>query len=150
MGNHITLRTTEGEDSYLRKVAVENNLYKANGEPSTPKALKFLLSSSMKNRLNDSEKSNDLDHNSIKHIERLVEQMSASIPHLALNTFVSAQHAFNSLSDDISDNIQEEASKYLRETIGQFQDNNYNNIYISYNHRNMKTLPVDKEKNKWK
>ena len=150
MGNHITLRATEDEESYLKKIAVENDFYKSSGEPSTARALKFLLTSTMKNGLKNDKKSEKLESESIKHIEKLVEQINASIPHLALNTFVSAQHAFNSLSDNISDDIQIEASKYLRETVGQFQDNNYNNTFISYNHRNMKTLPVKKERSKWK
>ncbi|MGJ3502501.1 hypothetical protein, partial [Piscirickettsia salmonis] len=150
VSRHITFRIEEDEENYLEKVAIENDFLMPSGKINRSQTIQYVINKSMK-RDQSSEANNDRSvEKSINHLEKLVEQINAAMPHVVLNSYVSAQHTFFSLDKNKSDIIQEEASKYLRETVGQFQDNNYNNTFISYNHRNMKTLPVKKERSKWK
>jgi hypothetical protein len=145
MSNQISLKLTDDQESFLNKIAVENKLMKNNNEPSESKALKFLLDEFIK-----SAKDNLDQSDSMSRIERMIEEINITIPHLVYSTLISAQSSIYNLSDDVISQIKDASVKQSSKICGQIQEEKYEHVYISNDNKQMKTIPIEQDKNKWK
>lgn len=144
----VDLRLKEDEITFLEKVAKDNSLYKANNEPSLAKSLRFILQEYMSN--------NSGKNDYRQAILSMIEQINIAIPHLYYNARLASSYAYSALKSNpkISD---EELNIFVKNTIddtvkscGQIQNNEYETLYTSHDHNNIKTIPIDKDKNQWK
>lgn len=147
-----SVRLSETEKEYLTKLAHENALLKSNGEASLGMAVKHLIREKIA-----LENSNDQINikEKIMHIVGMVEQINILIPHLFYNSRFSARVSntilkANSKSDSEILELLNEVIENTRNACGQIQNNKYETIYPSTDNRNMQTIPIEKEVNKWK
>ncbi|ALA26661.1 hypothetical protein [Piscirickettsia salmonis] len=147
MAQHINIKLTEEEESYLKKIALDNQFYKNSGELSEGKAVKYLISKAIKS---GEESVESEEENSQKNIEKMLEQVCITLPHILQSSYISAQSSLLQLSTEKSQSIRKNSLTYLAGTCGQIQDLDCKNNYISYNDRAMKTIPIDEDKNEWK
>ncbi|ALB24394.1 hypothetical protein Psal006b_03568 (plasmid) [Piscirickettsia salmonis] len=147
MAQHINIKLTEEEENFLKKIALDNQFYKKSGELSEGKALKYLISKAINS---DEELVENEEDNSHKNIEKMLEQVCITLPHILQSSYISAQSSLSQLSTEKGQTIRNNSLAYLAVTCGQIQDLDCKNNYVSYNDRAMKTIPIDEDKNKWK
>ena len=143
--HRISLRLTDEEVLFLEKIASNNKMYKKDGSLSMGLAIKRLIDDE-KNHVNKSDK----DDSDMKSIRKLIEQINISIPHLMFNTNFTYKALSSWLNDDEFNELKNSTVSETVKTCGQIQENTYNEIYISSNKKNMKTIPIDSDNNKWK
>lgn len=86
----------------------------------------------------------------------MIEQIHVTIPHFLYHASYASNYA-NSVLDG-NNNISESAIIKFGDNIvekvykicGSFQTYNYHSLYLSTDNKNMKTIPIKKDKNKWK
>ena len=146
--NLITIRVNDTEKRLLEKLAIENNLYKKNNEPSLGLALKSLI----KNKLNqESNGVNSLDiAEDINKIKKLSEQINAVIPQLFFNSSFASNAIVSSLSNEKYDSVYKNTIEKSSQVVGQLQENKYEEVYPAKDKKNMTILPIEEYKNKWK
>ncbi|MCF6768569.1 hypothetical protein L3V86_09370 [Thiotrichales bacterium 19S11-10] len=148
MSKPISIKLSEQEESFLKKVAIDNELFKNNDEPSLSKSLKFLLKKFMKSE------NNSHQNNQMNNVERLLEEIHLAIPHLIFNSNFNAH--FNNLQlskDNISkekiDQFKLSTLENTKKMCGQFQQYDYKNINYTMNNKQMKIAPINDESNQW-
>jgi hypothetical protein len=147
-----SVRLSESEKEYLTKVAHENALLKSNGKASLGLAVKHLIREKIANEHNHNKINLD---DKVMHLVSMIEQINVIIPHLfynsrfgarVLNTILKA----NSKSDNEIMELLSEVLESTKNACGQIQKNEYETLYPSSDNRNMKTIPIEKERNQWK
>lgn len=146
-----SVRLTKKETEFLEKYAIKNNLLKADGSVPKNSVIKHMINEKMNDSVIDND---DIKENLLK-IKSMLEQIHVTIPHIVNDAHYSALYAFKSLSENTNDThlinqFKTKINEYNYETIGAFQQYNYETLYCSSNIKNMKTIPIEKEKNRWK
>ena len=151
MNSHINLKLSEEQVSFLEKIAIKNKLLKNKNEPSVSKALKFLLDNYIKNNNDLAMKKNK----KLDNMERMLEQIHVMIPHILYHARYNSSYCHAALKQSkISEVSMLEFSgrviKNVYQICGDFQSYNYQNLYLSSDNKNMKTIPIEEGENKWK
>ena len=143
----ISINLTKNESKYLEKISIQNGLTISdnNKNPSEGKALKFLINKAMTN-----EKEHHRNENNLQYITKLIEQINVSIPHLIFNTTFNYKVVSNELNENIYNQFKTNTINSSYKICGQIQSEKYHNLYISTDNKNMKTIPIEDEKNTWK
>lgn len=147
MDESIHLRLNESQSLFLQSIAKDNDLFKKGDELSSAKAIKFLLNYCMKNDIKADGANGNIEGS---NVEKMLEQLCISIPHVLQTSFIASQASLVQLDKKNASIIKEDSIKYIANTCGQMQQLDYKNSFVSYNHRSMKTLPIDEDKNEWK
>ena len=88
-------------------------------------------------------------------MSRRLEQIHVSIPNMACDMQIVSNytqeliHARND-NKQLFNVVKSSVDETLQNTYGAFQTYNYDTLHCSINHKNMKTIPVEKDKNRWK
>jgi len=148
----ITIRPSDLETAYLNKIAIENMLVKKNGEPSLGLAVKHILKEKM---IENEQKNKQEAKGDLEHITQLLEQIHITIPHIVHASRFSSMYAskmFKSanISQDATDKFNENILLGTNKICGQIQEKEYKTLYVSSDLKNMKTIPIDKDKSEWK
>ncbi|MDA7742191.1 hypothetical protein N8865_01085 [Francisellaceae bacterium] len=148
----VAIRPSSLESSFLTKIAIENMLVKKNGEPSLGLAVKHILKEKM---IENKQKSNDGLKGDIEHITNLLEQINVTMPHLVYGSRFSSMYALTMLKNTnlTQSQVTDFKASTLKDTnqiCGQIQAQDYQTLYVSQDIKNMKTIPIDEDKNQWK
>lgn len=148
MTTHLSFRVTDEELAYLRKVAYENELFKSGTTPSESKGIKHILKQAI---INEKNKNDTSSSEELSHITKLIEQINVLVPHLIHNSKISATCLLGMIKDtETAERIYRNSLKDSAKICGQIQDEQYKEIYIASDKNNMRTIPIEEDKNKWK
>jgi hypothetical protein len=137
----------------LEKVAVTYSLYDKDHKPDILGAMRYIIE-----HFESAKNTNKTDYVDAKidHILKMVEQINVTIPQLYYNARLSASYA-NSALKSSSKVTDDDIKKFIKSTIddtvntcGQIQNNKYESLYYSTDKNNMKTIPIEEDKNQWK
>ena len=151
MSNHINLKLSDEQVSFLRKTAMTNKLIKHKNEPSLSKALKLILENHMKNNNDQTLENNQ----KLSRIEHMLEQMHVTMPHILYHARYSSSYCnyalrLNKISEPERCDFSSRVIDNVYKICGDFQTYQYQTIYVSSDNKNMQTMPIEKDKNKWK
>ena len=151
----LSVRLSDSEKAFLEKIAVKNNLYNFDDKPLLSSALKLIL----RERMNDqksqsSDKKIDLNSEILK-MKKMLEQIHVSIPNMACDMQIVSNYTQELIyarndNKQLFNVVKSSVDETLKNTYGAFQTYNYDTLHCSINHRNMKTIPIEKDKNRWK
>ena len=151
MNNHINLKLSDEQVSFLKKTAITNELVKNKDEPSLSKALKFILENHMQNNNDQMAENNQ----KLSRIEHMLEQVHVTIPHILYHSRYSSSYCnyslrLNKVSEPERCVFGERIVENVYQICGDFQTYQYQTIYLSLDNKNMNIMPIEKDKNKWK
>ena len=145
MSKVTSISLSEYEHNTLTDIAKANNLYKNNStELSVSMALKYVLREYIKSQ--EEIKKSSFNENSM----RILEQIHATLPHIMFQATLACQASAVPLDRDKKVGLRNTSMDITVETCGQFQEVSYEEITTSLDSRNIKSLPIDKDKNQWK
>ena len=152
----VSVRLTEAEKQHLETIASEEMLNKKDGSLSLGLALKNLIKTSMLEKNNP--KKNDLskeNHQKLSRIEHMLEQMHVTMPHILYHARYSSSYCnyalrLNKISEPERCEFGSRVVENVYQICGDFQGYQYQTIYVSSDNKNMQTMPIEKDKNKWK
>ena len=141
----VTVSISKEESELLQQIAIKNNLTISdkNKQFSEGKALKFLLGEQLNN-------TNKKDKNDLQHITHLLEQMHVITPHLLFNSIFNLRYISSVVEDKKFNEIYHETLQDIVKKCGQMQLQQYHELYVSSDKKNMKTIPIEDDKNTWK
>jgi len=143
----ISAKLNHNEIEYLEKIAIENHLYKGEAkEPSVGKAMKELIKWCQMNQVKIGEKQN-IDSS---EVQRMLEQIHTTIPHLLYLQRMQILFQSDSISDEKIANCKQQSIDFINANCGAFQEIQYQTISTVENENGMGKLPIDKNKSKWK
>lgn len=143
----VSVRLTASEKEHLERIATTKMLNKKDGSVSLGLALKDLIKTSILTQNNP--KQEDYT-DQLKHLIRINEQANVMIPQLLFNAIFTSKYITSVLDNEKYKQLYQDTMEQLVEKCGQIQQQDYRDIYVSYDQKNMKTIPIEKEKNKWK
>jgi len=88
----------------------------------------------------------------LNNIEKMLEQIHVATPHILSQSLLASRLAYSSspLDNAKLKDIKDTSMESAYNIIGQFQAQEYKHNYLTNDGKNMKTIPIEKEKNKWK
>ena len=137
----------------LESIAKNNNLYDKDNNPSVTSAIKYILDNVDLNSM--LVKENEIDVK-INRLERMIEEIHVSVPHVLYNTKYTAMYAkaamrtSSKISEDGVRKVSDKSIASAYKISGSMQTYNYNHIYTSTDEKNMNTSPIEEDKNTWK
>lgn len=147
----VGIRLSDSEMTFLEKIAIEHQLYKKNNEPSLGMAIKHILKEKITHNNVDINNKSNVNDDKIQRILKMIEQINIMIPHLVHASQISTKCLLGKINDtEIAKKI---FALSLDETVkkcGQIQGEEYENIDVSNDKNNMKTIPIEENKNQWK
>ena len=146
-----SLRLSETEKDYLTKLAYDNSLLKSNHEPSLGLAIKHLIREKILEEKQGKQEKNVAISDDINYLVKLTEQINIMIPHLVHASQISTKCLLGKINDtEIAKKIFTVSLDETVKKCGQIQGEQYKNIYVSNDKNNMKTIPIEEDKNQWK
>ena len=143
----ISAKLNQNEIDYLEKIAIENHLFKGESkEPSVGKAMKELIKWCQMSHIKIGEKQN----NGQAEIQKMLEQIHTTIPHLMYLQRMQILFQSDTISDEKIASCKQQSIDFINANCGAFQDIQYQNISTVENENGMGKLPIDKNKSKWK
>ena len=143
----ISAKLNQNEIDYLEKIAIENHLFKGESkEPSVGKAMKELIKWCQMMNIKIGEKQN----NGLSEIQKMLEQIHTTIPHLMYLQRMQILFQSDEISDEKIASCKQQSIDFINATCGAFQDIQYQTIAIIENENGVGKLPIDKNKSKWK
>lgn len=143
----ISAKLNHNEIEYLEKIAIENHLYKGESkELSVGKAMKELIKWCQMNQVKIGEKQN-IDSS---EVQRMLEQIHTTIPHLLYLQRMQILFQSDSISDEKIAHCKQQSIDFINANCGAFQEIQYQTISTVENESGMGKLPIDKNKSKWK
>ena len=130
----------------LDKIANQNKLLTADGKPHYTKTLRYILA----NIDPDAVQSPSSFSDELRAIRKMVEQINVAVPHLLYNTTFSYKINEGTLSDPKFIEFKAYTLKNVAGVCGQIQQQTYQHIYAGHDSKNMKTIPIEEDKNVWK
>jgi hypothetical protein len=148
MTTHISVRVSDEELDYLKKVAYENELFKNDNDPSESKGLKHLLKQLI---IDEKHKSGNENSPELQHLIKLTEQINVILPHLFHNSKVASMCLLGMIKDSsTAEKVYKDSLQTTVNVCGQIQDSEYKKLFVAADKNNMKTIPIEKERNQWK
>ena len=143
----ISAKLNQNEIDYLEKIAIENHLFKGESkEPSVGKAMKELIKWCQMSQVKIGEKQN----NGLSEIQKMLEQIHTTIPHLMYLQRMQILFQSDAISDEKIASCKQQSIDFINANCGAFQDIQYDTISIVENENGIGKLPIDKNKSKWK
>lgn len=143
----ISAKLNHNEIEYLEKIAIENHLYKGDSkELSVGKAMKELIKWCQMNQVKIGEKQNI----NSSEVQRMLEQIHTTIPHLLYLQRMQILFQSDSISDEKIAHCKQQSIDFINANCGAFQEIQYQTISTVENENGMDKLPIDKNKSKWK
>ncbi len=143
----ISAKLNQNEIDYLEKIAIENHLFKGESkEPSVGKAMKELIKWCQMMNIKIGEKQNNV----LSEIQKMLEQIHTTIPHLMYLQRMQILFQSDAISDEKIASCKQQSIDFINASCGAFQDIQYQNISTVENENGMSKLPIDKNKSKWK
>jgi len=136
----------------LSSIAAEKSLYNKDGKPDYLQAVRYVLDAF---ELPKEDNKNDSLHEKLSNLEYMIEQIHVTMPHILYHARYSSLYCNYELrKSKISHPELLEFSgrsiKNVYQICGDFQTYQYQTIYTSSDNKNMNTMPIEKDKNKWK
>lgn len=143
----ISAKLNRNEIDYLEKIAIENHVFKGESkEPSIGKAMKELIKWCQMMNIKIGEKQN----NGLSEIQKMLEQIHTTIPHLMYLQRMQILFQSDAISDEKIASCKQQSIDFINANCGAFQDIQYDTISIVENENGIGKLPIDKNKSKWK
>ena len=134
---------SDEQQNALMEIAKEKQIMKKGKmEYSLTETLKYVLDEFVRNRKIFEKGNNKTDE--------LIEQIHATLPHIMFQATLACQASAVPLDRDKKVGLRNTSMDITVETCGQFQEVSYEEITTSLDSRNIKSLPIDKDKNQWK
>ena len=134
---------SDEQQNALMEIAKEKQIMKKGKmEYSLTETLKFVLDEYVNNQ--------EYNHNNNSNTHKMIEQIHATLPHIMFQSTLACQASFSKIEQGKQPNIRNTSMDITVETCGQFQEVSYEEITTSLDSRNIKSLPIDKDKNQWK
>jgi hypothetical protein len=130
----------------LDKVVAKHGYMTANHTPNYPKALAHVIGAYDPDRPHG-ERETAAELRQLRH---LVEQMHVVLPQVVYASNFASSAEASRLNEDAFLKTKSKAIEMTREKCGQMQTQAYESIYVSYDTKQMKTIPLEKEKSQWK
>lgn len=91
----------------------------------------------------------------ISKIETMLEQIHVAIPHIVYQTryalrYCNAAMNSNQISSEIMNEFKINTVNDTVKICGDYQQYQYQNLFVSCDNKNMKTIPIEEDKNQWK
>ena len=143
MAIKTSIYLSDEQQNALMEIAKEKQIMKKGKmEYSLTETLKYVLDEFVRNRKIFEKGNNKTDE--------LIEQIHATLPHIMFQATLACQASAAPLERDKKTSLRNISMDITVETCGQFQEVNYEEITTSLDSRNIKSLPIDKDKNQWK
>ena len=147
----ISVRLSAEEMQYLEKYSIENGIVNSKSNPSRSSALKHILREKINSK--PDEKISMIEE--IQKLKKMLEQIHVSIPNMANDMRVVSRYTQELIlarndNKQLFNKVKASVDESLQNTYGAFQTYNYDTLHCSINHKNMKTIPIEKDKNRWK
>ena len=143
----LSAKFTKADVDYLTDIARDNHLFKGySEEPSAGKAMKELIKWCQMYQVKIGEKQN-IDSS---EVQRMLEQIHTTIPHLLYLQRMQILFQSDSISDEKIANCKQQSIDFINANCGAFQEIQYQTISTVENESGMGKLPIDKNKSKWK
>jgi hypothetical protein len=136
----------------LSSIAAKKYLHTKDGNPNYLEAIRYIINEFT---LDSSPKKDNKYSEKLDNMERMLEQMHVTIPHILYHTRYNSSYCHAALKQSkISEVSMLEFSgrvlKNVYQICGDFQSYNYHNVYLSLDNKNMNVIPIEEGENKWK
>ena len=140
MAIKTSIYLSDEQQNALMEIAKEKQIIKKRKmEYSLTETLKYVLDEFVRNRKIFEKGNNKTDE--------LIEQIHATLPHIMFQATLACQASAAPLEGDKKMSLRNTSMDITVETCGQFQEVSYEEITTALDSRNIKSLPIDKDKN---